>query len=49
MDTIKEIAVKVADEYKRNLNKKLLLVDSLIVFALLTGIIQVSKIKILFL
>jgi oligosaccharyltransferase complex subunit epsilon len=41
METIREIVVKVQDEYKKNLTNKLLLVDALIAFSLVTAFVQV--------
>ena len=43
METIRNIADKVVEDYKKNLNKKVVLVDALIAFSFFTGIIQVTS------
>lgn len=44
MDTVRKVFTTVQTEYKKNLTKKILMIDGLACYSVATGIIQVKNI-----
>ena len=43
MDTVRKVFTTVQTEYRKNLNKKILMIDGLACYSVATGIIQVNN------
>ena len=46
MDTVRKVFSTIQTEYKKNLNKKILMIDGLACYSVVTGIIQVKSYRI---